>query len=112
VSRSLLVACKGYCAGDTYGTASAVGPRALARVDHVVASSDGSRAFAVEGALTDPAHRRVGVDLAQAIRTPVEDADRALARGAGREVAASGRAGEPIRAADDTERVVGSPALA
>lgn len=112
VSRSLLVACKGYCGGDAYGTASAVGPRALARVDHVVASRDGSRAFAIEGALTDPAHRRVSVGLAQAIRTPVEDADRALARGVGREVAVSGRAGEPVRATDDTGRVVGSPALA
>ena len=102
LSRSLLVACKGQdglgSSGHAVGTASA-----LTKVDHVVASQDGSRAFAIEGALTDPAHRRVSVEVADAIRTPVEDADRALAESVRREFAATDRA---------AERVVKSPALA
>lgn len=111
VSRSLLVACKGQdclgASGHAVGTAFA-----LAKVDHVVASRDGSRAFAIEGALNDPAHRRVSVEVANAIRTPVEDADRQLAENARREVAASGRTEELVRTADATERVVRSPASA
>ena len=102
LSRSLLVACKGQdglgSSGHAVGTASA-----LTKVDHVVASQDGSRAFAIEGVLTDPAHRRVSVEVADAIRTPVEDADRALAESVGREFAATDRA---------AERVVKNPALA
>ena len=102
LSRSLLVACKGQdglgSSGHAVGTASA-----LTKVDHVVASQDGSRAFAIEGVLTDPAHRRVSVEVADAIRTPVEDADRALAESVRREFAATDRA---------AERVVKSPALA
>ena len=112
VSRSLLVACKGQGTVGPDGDRACAGPGTLARVDHVVASRDGSRAIAIEGALTDPAHRRVSVELANAIRTPVEDADRALTEGVRPEVVASGRAEEPVRAEDATERVVRSPALA
>ena len=111
LSRSLLVACKGKdglgSSGHAVGTASA-----LTKVDHVVASQDGSRAFAIEGVLTDPAHRRVSVEVANAVRTPVEDADRTLAENMRREFAATGRSEESVRAADAAERVVRSPALA
>ena len=111
LSRSLLVACKGQdgrgSSAHAVGTASA-----LTKVDHVVASQDGSRAFAIEGVLTDPAHRRVSVEVANAVRTPVEDADRTLAENMRREFAATGRSEESVRAADAAERVVRSPALA
>lgn len=77
LSRGLLVATKE--TGDASG--------ALTRVDHVVLGRDGRYVFAVEGALDDPAHRRVGVPVEQAMRTPpeawdarLEEANHALAR--------------------------------
>ena len=64
---------------------------ALRRVDHVVVGTDGRFAFAVEGRLDDPSHRRAGVLLADALKTPLEradarldDANRALAQELGR----------------------------
>lgn len=42
----------------------------LRRIDHVVASSDGGRVFAVQGAIHDPAHRRIQVDVEQASQLP------------------------------------------
>lgn len=51
---------------------------ALGRVDHVVASADQSRIFAVEGDLRDPTHRRAMVDVQQALGTPVEQSDAKL----------------------------------
>ncbi|UJB19908.1 MULTISPECIES: peptidoglycan-binding domain-containing protein [Lysobacter] len=50
----------------------------LNRIDHVVQSPDGSRLFAVQGGLQDPAHRRVVTDTAQAASQPVEQSTRAL----------------------------------
>ncbi|MBT2749125.1 MULTISPECIES: peptidoglycan-binding domain-containing protein [unclassified Lysobacter] len=50
----------------------------LDRIDHVVASPDGKRMFAVEGQLQDPAHKRVITDTAQAAAQPVEKSTRAL----------------------------------
>ncbi len=76
VSRSLLVACRTFPREPNAG-ASADG-YAIRRVDHVFLTADGSRAFAIEGDLRDPSHRRANVEMARAVRTPVEDADRAL----------------------------------
>ena len=42
----------------------------LERIDHVIASTDGQRAFAVQGSVHDPAHRRSQVELEQIARTP------------------------------------------
>lgn len=42
----------------------------LERIDHVIASTDGRRAFAVQGSAHDPAHRRSQVELEQMARTP------------------------------------------
>src|SRR3546814_1772102 len=42
----------------------------LERIDHVIASTDGQRAFAVQGSTHDPAHRRSQVELEQVARTP------------------------------------------
>ncbi len=46
--------------------------RGVGQIDHVVLSVDGSRIFAVQGALADPAHFRMHVDRAQAVTHPVE----------------------------------------
>ncbi len=55
-------------------TAAGVAVRArmegLERIDHVVASSDGGRVFAVQGAIHDPAHRRSQVDVGEASQLP------------------------------------------
>ncbi|WP_119719328.1 T6SS phospholipase effector Tle1-like catalytic domain-containing protein [Cognatilysobacter tabacisoli] len=82
---------------------------ALRRVDHVVVGTDGRFAFAVEGRLDDPAHRRAAVLLADALKTPLEradarldDANRALAQELGRaptQVQAEERVREPVHAA-------------
>ncbi|MFA1260104.1 XVIPCD domain-containing protein [Xanthomonas axonopodis pv. fascicularis] len=77
VSRSLLAVCK-----DNREAYPAAGDRSLAdnalsRVDHVVMGKTGN-VFAVEGRLDDPAHRRVHVEIDQAIRTPVEQSDQKL----------------------------------
>lgn len=50
---------------------------ALTRVDHVVMGKTGN-VFAVEGRMDDPAHKRVHVDVEQAIKTPVEQSDQKL----------------------------------
>lgn len=42
----------------------------LERIDHVIASTGGQRAFAVQGSVHDPAHRRSQVELEQMARTP------------------------------------------
>lgn len=44
----------------------------------MVLGTDGRNAFAVQGAMHDPAHRRVHVDVETAIRTPVEQSDAKL----------------------------------
>lgn len=49
----------------------------LTRVDHVVMGKTGN-VFAVEGRMDDPAHKRVHVDVEQAIKTPVEQSDQKL----------------------------------
>ncbi|RFF67886.1 hypothetical protein D0A40_08165 [Xanthomonas campestris pv. raphani] len=46
-------------------------------MDHVVMGKTGN-VFAVEGRLDDPAHKRVHVDVEQAIKTPVEQSDQKL----------------------------------
>ncbi|MFS8466447.1 hypothetical protein EIQ04_09280 [Xanthomonas campestris pv. raphani] len=46
-------------------------------MDHGVMGKTGN-VFAVEGRLDDPAHKRVHVDVEQAIQTPVEQSDQKL----------------------------------
>ncbi|RBD55522.1 hypothetical protein BRM08_20520 [Xanthomonas oryzae pv. oryzae] len=77
VSSSLLAVCK-----DNRDAYPGAGDRSLAdnglsRVDHVVMGKTGN-VFAVEGRLNDPAHKRVHVDIDQAIRKPVEQSDQKL----------------------------------
>lgn len=50
------------------------------KIDHVVASADGQRLFAVQGELQDPSHRRVVADKAQAVGPSVEQTTQALAQ--------------------------------
>lgn len=112
VSRSLLLACKRLDAEDRGDHGAAARSQVLGRVDHVVASQDGSRAIAIEGGLTDPTHRRVSICVADAIRTPVEEADRILADSLGREASERVRSREHVRAVDETERVRVTPTVA
>jgi len=44
----------------------------LARIDHVLLSDDGGRAYAVQGDLTSPLKRTAEVDTAKAVNTPIE----------------------------------------
>lgn len=77
LSRCLLAACKDdreRYGGRTDGDYS-LAANALTQVDHVVMGKDGRFAFAVQGGLHDPLHKLAAVDVAQAIRTPVEVSD-------------------------------------
>lgn len=44
----------------------------LTKIDHVLLSDDGSRAYAVQGDLNSPFKRTVEVDTAKAVNTPIE----------------------------------------
>lgn len=51
----------------------------IERADHVVIGADvgsGRSVFVVQGGLDDPAHRRAGVAMQDALRTPVEESSR------------------------------------
>ncbi|BAV95868.1 peptidoglycan-binding domain-containing protein [Lysobacter enzymogenes] len=50
----------------------------LDSIDHVVASQDGKKLFAVEGNLQDPSHKRLVADTAQAGAQPVAQSTKAL----------------------------------
>ncbi|MBN7136183.1 hypothetical protein A7A76_15690 [Lysobacter enzymogenes] len=50
----------------------------LQRIDHIVASADGRRLFAVEGDPSDPSHRRAVADRAQAVAQTLQETTRAL----------------------------------
>lgn len=50
----------------------------LTRIDHVVASTQGTGLFAVQGQMHDPAHHRVYVDKEQAVSQPLEQSTRQL----------------------------------
>lgn len=67
----------------------------LRHVDHVVASADGRRLFAVEGRLDDPGHRRIPIDLAQATSIPMERSAAVFESAAAREAPAMRLADEP-----------------
>ncbi len=83
LSRSLLAASRGGLASN------GVAPHVLDRVDHVVLAKDGQVAVAVEGELDNPAHKRIHVDVARAMRTPVDQADQSLAEATRRQALAS-----------------------
>jgi hypothetical protein len=44
----------------------------LARIDHVLQSTNGTGLFAVQGALNDPAHHRIHLDKMQAAAEPIQ----------------------------------------
>jgi peptidoglycan hydrolase-like protein with peptidoglycan-binding domain len=50
----------------------------MERIDHVVLSDDGSRAFAVQGDLSSPLRRVAEVSTAQAVTTPLDRSSAAL----------------------------------
>lgn len=47
-------------------------------IDHVVLSNDASTAFAIQGALSDPAHLRASVPTVAAMNTPLEQSGRQI----------------------------------
>lgn len=77
LSRSLLAASKGSAENGSAEREpdQSISRNVLSRADHVVLGADGRFAFVVEGSLRDPAHRYARVDIAEAIRTPVEQSD-------------------------------------
>lgn len=52
----------------------------MSRVDHVVMSDDGSRAFGVQGDLNSPFKQIAAVDVGHAVNTPVQQSTEALAQ--------------------------------
>ncbi len=63
--------------------AASAGHDGLRRIDHVLATQNGRSAFAVEGGLDDPGHRRSYVDVDMASRTPAPDSAALLREQAG-----------------------------
>ncbi|UPG95810.1 XVIPCD domain-containing protein [Luteibacter aegosomatissinici] len=51
----------------------------LSKIDHVVLSDDGSKAYAVQGDLNSPLKKMAEVQTAQAVNTPVEQSAAAMA---------------------------------
>jgi putative chitinase len=51
----------------------------LTRIDHVVLSDDGSKAYAVQGELNSPMKKMAEVQTAQAVNTPIEQSTATLA---------------------------------
>jgi hypothetical protein len=51
----------------------------LTRIDHVVLSDDGSKAYAVQGDLNSPMKKMAEVQTAQAVNTPLEQSAATLA---------------------------------
>ena len=85
LSRSLLAASRGGSAWN------GVELHVLDKVDHVVLVKEGRIAVAVEGELDNPSHRRIHVDIAQAMSTPVEQSDQSLAEATQRQALAACR---------------------
>lgn len=52
----------------------------LTKIDHVLLSDDGTRAYAVQGDLNSPLKRTVEVDTAKAVNTPIEQSGAELAK--------------------------------
>lgn len=52
----------------------------LTKIDHVVLSDDGSRAYGVQGDLNSPLKRMVDVDTAKAVNTPIEQSSAEVAK--------------------------------
>jgi putative chitinase len=52
----------------------------LTKIDHVVLSDDGSRAYGVQGDLNSPLKRLVEVDTAKAVNTPIEQSSAEIAK--------------------------------
>jgi len=52
----------------------------LTKIDHVLLSDDGSRAYAVQGDLASPLKRTAEVDTAKAVNTPIEQSGAEIAK--------------------------------
>ncbi len=67
------------------------------RIDHVVLSNDASTAFAIQGALSDPAHLRASVPTVAAMNTPLEQSGRQIESQASAQLARQDQTQEQIR---------------
>ncbi len=69
------------------------------RIDHVVLSNDASTAFAIQGALSDPAQLRASVPTVAAMNTPLEQSGRQIESQATAQLAQQDQVQEQIRSA-------------
>lgn len=67
------------------------------RIDHVVLSNDASTAFAIQGALSDPAQLRASVPTVAAMNTPLEQSGRQIESQATAQLAQQDQVQEQIR---------------
>lgn len=67
------------------------------RIDHVVLSNDASTAFAIQGALSDPAHLRASVPTVAAMNTPLEQSGRQIENQATAQLAQQDQVQDQIR---------------
>lgn len=67
------------------------------RIDHVVLSNDAATAFAIQGALSDPAHVRASVPTVAAMNTPLEQSGRQIENQATAQLAQQNQLQEQMR---------------
>jgi hypothetical protein len=67
------------------------------RIDHVVLSKDASTAFAIQGALSDPAQLRASVPTVEAMNTPLEQSGKQIESQAAVQLAQQDQTQEQIR---------------
>ncbi len=67
------------------------------RIDHVVLSNDASTAFAIQGALSDPAQLRASVPTVEAMNTPLERSGQQIESQAAAQLAQQDQTQEQIR---------------
>ncbi len=67
------------------------------RIDHVVLSNDASTAFAIQGALSDPAQLRASVPTVEAMNTPLERSAQQIESQAAAQLAQQDQTQEQIR---------------
>jgi putative chitinase len=72
----------------------------LIRIDHVVLSDDGSRAYAVQGDLNSPLKRMAEVDTAKAVNTPIEHSSAEIAKLTQTQPAPNGQTRQPAQEAE------------
>lgn len=76
----------------------------LTKIDHVVLSDDGSRAYAVQGDPNSPLKRMAEVDTAKAVNTPIEQSSADIAKLAQQRAAPAEHTRQPVQEAETPSR--------